>query len=178
MHSNNDAKTALQSDNANIAVRRHALFIGFGMVEVVGQGMYHVGVMTPLPVYLVAAGALRKDIKMLEGIKRYSMLHHFLVDPCEWMVAFKTSRKGLKILLEVVSTYYLSELPDGIGSLYEQYTFLFSQTGIFRQDDTVLEPRRDDDLHAFIRVRSIDPAHAHELTQLTEHAVADECLIH
>ena len=150
----------------------------FGTVEIIYQRMYHVGVMTSLPVYLLTAGTSCKDIEVLVGVERDLMLHRFFVDLDERMITHETSRKGLEIFFEIIGIHHLSELSDGIGRLYEQYPVLFSQTIIFCQYDTVLVTCGDDDPHALVRVCRIEPAHAHELTQLPEHAVADKRLSH
>ena len=94
------------------------------------------------------------------------------------MVADETSRKGLEVLFQVIGIHHLSELFEGLARLDEQDAVFLFQTGIFRQYDTLLMACRDDNPHAFVRVCRVEPAHAHELAQLAEHAVADECLGH
>ena len=135
-------------------------------------------VVTSLPVYLLAAGTSCKDIEVLVGVKRDLMLHRFFVDLREQMITHETSRKGLKMLSKTIGIYHLSELFERIGRLYKQYAVLFSQATIFCENDTVLVPCGHDDLHAFVRVCCVESAHAHEFTQLPEHAVADERLSH
>ncbi len=148
------------------------------MVEIIGKGMHHVGVMTSLPVDLITAGAPCENIEVLVRVKRDVMLDRFLADRFECMVADETSGEGLEALFEIIGIHHLAELLDGIGRLYEQYAVFLFQAGIFRQYDAALMTCRNEDPHAFVRICRIEPAHAHELAQLAEHAVADECLSH
>ena len=66
--------------SASIISRRCVLFIGVRMVEIAGKGMNHVGVMTSLPVDLIAAGAPCENIEVLVCIKRDMILDRFLAD--------------------------------------------------------------------------------------------------